>query len=910
MKHYLYCIFCGFILFAIFFTFTAGDLTAQILWEKYEGNPVLVPGASGTWNDYSLAPVSILFDCSTYHLWYGGHDGTYVRIGYATSPDGITWTPYAGNPILDVGTAGSWEDEWVYKPYVLFDGSTYHMWYTGWDGTNTRIGYATSPDRITWTKYAGNPIMDKGSAGSWESLGVESPCILFDDTIYRMWYNGWNGPNSFYIGYATSPDGINWTKYAGNPILFADPGDWDYNRVEAPDVLFDGNKYHMWYTGGSQLWAHRIGYVTSPDGMAWTKEENPVLTPSAGSWDSQWVGFSRVLWDTVTFQYKMWYGGSNGAWNGKIGYATAPFTINVPDDFETIQEAIDAAHDGNIVLVDEGTYYENINFRGKAITVASHFVMDGDTNHTNNTIIDGSQPSNPDSGSVVYLVSGEDTTSVVMGFTITNGTGTKIQFDNVWEVRDGGGIFCWNSGGRFVSNKIMNNSITHENFAVGGGFFAGYFGSEAYVILENNQINNNTLYAENGVTGGGVSLTCNGKLVNNVISYNSCIATENEAAGGGVRTGTASQYPRTVIIEGNKITHNFLNGKGTNSPYYFAARGGGLMNNYSKVLVLNNEISYNHLSETETGTGYGGGIYMWEADSSSVVSRNKIFHNNIDMETENYGGGMSLYFCDLSVTNNIISGNSAMYGGGLYFINSNSEIINNTIINNTVSNSGGGLYSAGLNPPVINTILWANEAPNGSQISGSFTVRYSDIQGGWSGEGNINADPQFADTLYHLSESSPCIGSGIDSVEIGGVWYYCPDNCFFGNPRPDPPGTNPDMGACESPLEEPFGIDPVGWSHLPNTYRLAQNYPNPFNPTTTIEFDLPKTSDVTLKIFNILGEEVATLVYKRLSAGSYSYEWSRPAGMASGVYLYRLSVGSLTGEAGEYVETRKMVLIK
>jgi len=83
---------------------------------------------------------------------------------------------------------------------------------------------------------------------------------------------------------------------------------------------------------------------------------------------------------------------------------------------------------------------------------------------------------------------------------------------------------------------------------------------------------------------------------------------------------------------------------------------------------------------------------------------------------------------------------------------------------------------------------------------------------------------------------------------------------------------------------------------------LHRNYPNPFNPSTTIEFDLPKSSDVTLKIFNILGEEVTTLVSDRLSAGSYSYEWDA-SNFASGVYLYRL-------QAGDYIETRKMVLMQ
>jgi photosystem II stability/assembly factor-like uncharacterized protein len=101
--------------------------------------------------------------------------------------------------------------------------------------------------------------------------------------------------------------------------------------------------------------------------------------------------------------------------------------------------------------------------------------------------------------------------------------------------------------------------------------------------------------------------------------------------------------------------------------------------------------------------------------------------------------------------------------------------------------------------------------------------------------------------------------------------------------------------------------DPTHTDNDPNTdsnfhLALEQNYPNPFNPSTTIEFDLPKTSEVTLKIFNILGEEIATLVSDRLTAGNYSYEWDA-GNMSSGVYLYRL-------EAGEYVETLKMVLMR
>ncbi len=94
-------------------------------------------------------------------------------------------------------------------------------------------------------------------------------------------------------------------------------------------------------------------------------------------------------------------------------------TIHVPGDYSTIQAAINAADSGDVVLVDEDTYYENINFKGKAITVASHFFNDGNESHIENTVIDGSQPIYPDTGSVVIFNSDEDSTSILCGFTIT-----------------------------------------------------------------------------------------------------------------------------------------------------------------------------------------------------------------------------------------------------------------------------------------------------------------------------------------------------------------------------------------------------------------------------------------------------------------------------------------------------------
>jgi len=102
----------------------------------------------------------------------------------------------------------------------------------------------------------------------------------------------------------------------------------------------------------------------------------------------------------------------------------------------------------------------------------------------------------------------------------------------------------------------------------------------------------------------------------------------------------------------------------------------------------------------------------------------------------------------------------------------------------------------------------------------------------------------------------------------------------------------------------PTGIDDGDDGHprLPTEYSLFQNYPNPFNPTTEISFALPTATDVKLEVFNIMGQRVATLIDQRLQAGNHNVVWNGSQ-VASGIYFYRL-------DAGDFVESRKMVLLK
>jgi hypothetical protein len=88
---------------------------------------------------------------------------------------------------------------------------------------------------------------------------------------------------------------------------------------------------------------------------------------------------------------------------------------------------------------------------------------------------------------------------------------------------------------------------------------------------------------------------------------------------------------------------------------------------------------------------------------------------------------------------------------------------------------------------------------------------------------------------------------------------------------------------------------------VPREYALSQNYPNPFNPATTIQFALPKSSYVSLKVYDALGREITMLVSQQLNPGYFTIRWN--ANVSSGIYFYRL-------QAGNYVATKKMILIK
>ncbi len=599
--------------------------------------------------------------------------------------------------------------------------------------------------------------------------------------------------------------------------------------------------------------------------------------------------------------------------------------IRVPQDQPGIQAGINAAFPGDTVLVADSTYYENIDFKGNAITVASYFLIDGDTTHVNSTIIDGSKPSDPDNGSAVYFVSGEDTTSVLCGFTITGGSGT---YYTPWSARAGGGIFCFNSGCKIIANKIINNSVTGPS-VYGGGLAAIPVGSNAWVVLIYNQIAHNTATANTyHASGGGVLLFCHAKIDSNLISYNTCTTNTrgyNTINGGGICCASNSPYPPLeIIMEDNTVTHNSIriNVNPLQGPI---AYGGGGFIQYCNGRMTGNDISYNQIWDYSNWGAVAMGVSVGHSPDSFIIEGNIIRGNAYVHGTgDTYAGGLQVFGTDaISVINNLIEGNSATYGGGVLinqYINPCTVVmVNNTIINNSAT-YGGGIRVGQATAYIINTIIWGNQASTNAAIQleeGTVRAVYCDIQGGWTGGGNINKDPQLdADSLLN---DSPCIGAGTHSFDFGGgMVFHCPVTDINGRSRPYPSGSKPDMGAWESLLDTPLRIESLPTVTIPQEYSLSQNYPNPFNPSTTIEFTLPKSAFVTMKVYNLLGEEVATLVAEKQPAGIHKFNWDA-TGLASGVYLYRLEAGDPSTSSGQrpstrsgqgFVQTKKLILMR
>jgi len=274
---------------------------------------------------------------------------------------------------------------------------------------------------------------------------------------------------------------------------------------------------------------------------------------------------------------------------------------------------------------------------------------------------------------------------------------------------------------------------------------------DGYAVLDGFTITNGDEY-------GGLNCYNGSPTIKNNIIINN---TRGGNVGGG---GITCETDGIAIIQNNIITKNSAgknNGGGNRCKGNIATRGGAIACEHgSEPMIVLNDINNNTAKN-----GNGGGIHCFY--SSPIIIQNTIKYNKAS-------GGAGIDLTDNSsplISNNIIAGNISGQNGGGIICSGGSEplIINNTIVQNIANQFGGAIDGNNSVPTIINTIIWNNTAPVGPQISGTVTISYSNINGGWSGIGNIDADPLFVNYSggdFHLSKISPCINMGINNLKI------------------------------------------------------------------------------------------------------------------------------------------------
>jgi hypothetical protein len=300
------------------------------------------------------------------------------------------------------------------------------------------------------------------------------------------------------------------------------------------------------------------------------------------------------------------------------GVWTGATIINIPDDFPTIQEGIDHGTDGDTVLVQPGTYYENINFNGHNVILASLFLTTRDTAYISRTVIDGRS-----AGSVIVFENDEDRGAQVVGFTIQHGF-----------AECGGGIRCSATSPTISSNNISGNWVSGEN--AGGSGVGCYYGDP---VVRNNRITRDSVHAYDGLgCGAGIDCWSSGaEISGNVISGNFIRSVCGTNAGGGICC-----FYSNPTISSNLIMHN------SSWNFGWGGDGGGIYCRQSNLTMSNNVLSCNF-------GDHGGGIAFVSSESNMT---NNTFTGNCG-----YYDGAAIYCSDsyIMVTNSILWQDSAWW---------------------------------------------------------------------------------------------------------------------------------------------------------------------------------------------------------------------------------------------------------
>ena len=892
MKSFFFKLF----LLITFLFLSSGDLLAQYTWTKYPGNPVLSGSGNNTWDKHVFgACVFFNADSNRYEMFYSGSNGPETgwhpyKVGVAYSNDKINWTKY-GNPVL-APTPGSWDSTSILFGCLIHENGMYKMWYDA-TGSINRIGYATSPDGLTWTKHP-TPVLSSGTA-EWESNGVAAPIVLKETGGYVMYYTGvdlngtWNS-----IGRAVSPDGINWQRdTVHNPVL--SPGSGWERWVFASSVVKVNGKYFMYYTGTQKAG----GLAISTDGGLTFQKYlgNPVLSLSSSGWDNNYIETGWVILEDSVFN--MWYSGSNttGEYLWKIGLATSPlltnmlnagtYTVGNGGDFIDINSAFEALQThfitGPVTLeLIDNTYTAPSDSFGFKLTGP----IAGAGPNSRVTIKPAVNKNVTIEGSGRNVITFLNTSYVDLnGVSITEATTLTIhalqnsQFD-----KNTGVSFLDNSDNNSIKNLII---FADDYQRISSGIFISS-GTNTHSAPDNNIIENNF------IKKAGVAILLD--------SYSSTIkATGNIIRGNNIGSETDSLISWGIQSQGTAVTR-IENNHVQNIRYSIHYESPGIDSYCDNGCKIRNNVVHNIDSRNARDGGFGIEV---SGDIGNPGNNNWVYNNMVyDIKaSSNRVAGIQLWYTNNSKIyyNSVyLWGNGSGNSNGsaaLYISHSSTNVeAKNNILVNTRDESpycASAIYDYSSANIISNYNNLFYEASQYNCLVRAGSMDYNTLAE-WQATGkdlnSVIEMPHFISPYLHVDETiatyleghgTRIIGLGLD---------------FDGNTRH---ATTPDIGADE------FNGIAVGVDDeeiLPTEFALEQNYPNPFNPGTKISWQSPVGSQQTIKVFDVLGNEIATLVDEYKPAGRYEVEFNAST-LPSGVYFYQL-------KAGEYTAVKKMLLLK
>lgn len=536
---------------------------------------------------------------------------------------------------------------------------------------------------------------------------------------------------------------------------------------------------------------------------------------------------------------------------------------HVPADYSTIQSAIVAAQNHDTVLVAPGTYAENINFRGKNIVVASNYLTTGDVAYIRSTIIDGSSPVDDDSASVVLIISNEDSTAELAGFTLTGGTGTLFRDQSDGLIYCEGGALLIEAAMPWIHHNYLNlNEATRRpagtQSAGGGGIRAGFTSSV--------RITNNVISECDGRYGGGVVLFfARAELDNNIIVQNR----------GGQDYGGAG-----VWVGGN-----------------------------SNVNLHNNLICSNNSSGSQAGGGvrvFGGNVYG---------TNNILWANLAQTQAQIAPPGNTARFTYSSVQGGYTGiGNLSTYpllADSFFTLLASSPCIDSGNDSARYNDPDGSRSDIGpFGGPRATLLTYPYPSPTIYTQNGA--LDFGPVPSGTEGRA-ARAILNRGTMGLQIDSTTLAVGVSELSVTTAPAWlgpFQADSLVMTWNPSSDTPLADTVLiyhrdSASQNPIRIPVrgsvlaadAPDPVT-----NTFELAQNFPNPFNSSTEIRFSLPTAATASVEIFDMQGRFVAQLVADKLTAGTHVVTWNATTA-ATGLYLCRL-------HAGAQFAYRKLLLLK